>query len=321
MKKSITIAAVIATTLAALSVSGQAQTPSRFPMTITNCGIKTTFTKMPERVVSLYSVTTELLLRLGLGDKIVAAANFGEAMPSDLEGAYKKLNLIGKDFIIPKEVLLTQRPDFVMDNQPDYFYDAAQGFATRAEIKAAGAQTYTISAKCENRASKGSLEDIYTDLRNIGRIFDVSAKADAVIREMSKKVAEVRTRVAGRKPLKVMIYDAGEGPLGVFGPGSYDYVLRLAGGENAFADLKLNYEQVSVESVATREIDVVIVSEYDDKTAARIAFIKKTFPNLKAVKNNRVLSVPYGLMNPGVRNHLGVEAFAKAIFPDAFARK
>ena len=290
-------------------------------MTITNCGVKTTFTKMPERVVSLYSVTTELLLRLGLGDKIVAAANFGEAMPSDLEGAYKKLNLIGKDFIIPKEVLLTQRPDFVMDNQPDYFYDAAQGFATRAEIKAAGAQTYTISAKCENRASKGSLEDIYTDLRNIGRIFNVSAKADAVIREMSKKVAEVRTRVAGRKPLKVMIYDAGEGPLGVFGPGSYDYVLRLAGGENAFADLKLNYEQVSVESVATREIDVVIVSEYDDKTAARIAFIKKTFPNLKAVKNNRVLSVPYGLMNPGVRNHLGVEAFAKAIFPDAFARK
>lgn len=321
MKKTVALAALTATTLAVLSLSSLAQTPSRFPMTIKNCGVSTTYKTMPERVASLYSVTTELLLRLGLGDRIVAAANFGEAMPSDLEAAYKKLNLVGKDFIIPKEVLLSQRADLVMDNQPDYFYDAAQGFATQGEIRAAGANIYTISAKCENRASNGKLEDIYTDLRNIGRLFGAQAKAEAVIREMAGKIGAVRARIAGKKPLKVMIYDAGEGPLGVFGPGSYDYVLRLAGGVNAFADLKKNYEQVSVETVAARtDIDVVIASEYDGKAPARVAFIKKTFPNMAAVKNNRVVIVDYGLMNPGVRNHLGVEAFAKALYPDAFKR-
>ena len=106
MKKSVTIAAaivlsaiitssLISSTASNLTVS-QAQASSKYPMTITNCGSKFTLAKMPERVVSLYSVTTELMLRLGLEKKIVAAANFGEAMPADLEPAYKALNLIGK---------------------------------------------------------------------------------------------------------------------------------------------------------------------------------------------------------------------------------
>ena len=289
-----------------------------YPVTIENCGNTLTFDKAPARVASLYSVTTELLLRLGLADHIVAAANFGEPLPADLQPAYQSLNLVGEGFIIPKEVLLSQKPDLVMDNQPDWFYSAENGFATVEEITGSGAQIYSITAKCGGGRVDAQFEDIYTDLRNMGKIFGVSDQAEALITEMQATVDTVTAKVAGQPPLQVMIYDAGEGPLGVFGPGSYDAILRLVGGENAFADLTETYAQVSIEAVASREIDVVIVGGYDDTGEARADFIRQTFPNMAAVKNDRVVVIEYGLMNPGVRNHLGVEAFAQALYPEAF---
>jgi iron complex transport system substrate-binding protein len=291
---------------------------TNYPVTVENCGNTLTFDKAPERMVSLYSVTTELLLRLGLENHIVAAANFGEPMPADLLSVYGQLNLVGENFIIPREVLLTQEPDLVMDNQPDWFYSAENGFATVEEITGAGAQIYSITAKCGGGRVDAQFEDIYIDIRNMGKIFGVSDRAEALIAEMQATVDTVTAKVAGQPPLQVMIYDAGEGPLGVFGPGSYDAILRLVGGENAFADLTETYAQVSIEAVASREIDVVIVGGYDDTGDARADFIRQTFPNMAAVRNNRVVVIEYGLMNPGVRNHLGLEAFAQALYPEAF---
>lgn len=150
-----------------------------YPVTIENCGNTLTFDKAPARVASLYSVTTELLLRLGLEAHIVAAANFGEPLPADLQAAYQGLNLIGEGFIIPKEVLLSQKPDLVMDNQPDWFYSAENGFATVAEITGSGAQIYSITAKCGGGRVDAQFEDIYTDIRNMGKIFGVSDQAEA----------------------------------------------------------------------------------------------------------------------------------------------
>lgn len=290
---------------------------AQYPVTIQNCGNTLTFDKAPERVASLYSVTTELLLRLGLDEHIVMAADFGEALPGDLQAAYESLNLVGQDSIIPREVLLSQQPELVMDNQPDWFYSAENGFASVEDITGAGAQIYTITAKCGGGRPDAAFEDNYTDLRNMGKIFGVEDRAEVLIRKMQATIADVQARVAGRDAPRVMIYDAGEGPMGVFGPGAYDFVLELAGGTNAFADLSESYAQVSAEEVVARSIEVVIVAGYEDDEA-RAQFIRDTFPNLPAVQEGRVYVVPYGLMNPGVRNHLGVEAFAKALFPEAF---
>ena len=45
-----------------------------YPLTIENCGYKETFTKAPERVVALGQNTVEILLLLGLEDKVKASA-------------------------------------------------------------------------------------------------------------------------------------------------------------------------------------------------------------------------------------------------------
>lgn len=121
---------------------------AQYPVTVENCGNTLTFDKTPERVVTTYSVTSELMLRLGLENAIVGAAAFGEPMPSDLQDAYENLNLIGSDYLIPKEIMLSLEPDFVIDNEPATS-DGSKGNATREELTAVGAQIYTLTAKCE----------------------------------------------------------------------------------------------------------------------------------------------------------------------------
>ena len=58
--------------LAVASVSSALATT--YPLTIENCGYKETFTKAPERVVALGQNTVEILLLLGLEDKVKASA-------------------------------------------------------------------------------------------------------------------------------------------------------------------------------------------------------------------------------------------------------
>jgi hypothetical protein len=39
---------------------------------------------------------------------------------------------------------------------------------------------------------------------------------------------------------------------------------------------------------------------------------------MEAVRNNRIVIIDYGLINPGVRNHLGVLAVARGLFTESF---
>lgn len=150
------------------SAAAQTLTTQTFPLTIKNCGQTLTFGSRPQRVLTTYSVTTELMLRLGLGSRIVGAADFGEPMPAGLQPAYLKLNRVGKDYVLPREITLSLHPDLVFDNEPAV-YDPQNGNATRQEFQAAGAKLYTLTAKCGGGTVKARFEDIYTDLNNFGR--------------------------------------------------------------------------------------------------------------------------------------------------------
>jgi iron complex transport system substrate-binding protein len=298
-------------------------TTASYPVTIENCGNTLTFERAPERVATLYPPVTEMLLLLGLKDRIVGAGGSGtEPVLPELQADFAALPKLGEGFQIPREVLLAATPDLVMDNQPDYFYDGSQGFATREEIEATGAQIYSLTAKCGGGKLDATIEDVYTDLRNIGAIFGVSERAEAEIAEMEARIAAVTEKLEGVEPVSVIYYDAGEGPLGIFGPGTWEYVFNLAGAENAFSDLSESYAQVSIEEVATRDADFIVVAGYTTEgvksSEERAEFIRATFPNTSAVQNDRVIIVPYEYTNPGIQNVLGVEFLAKALHPERF---
>ena len=89
-----------------------APTADGFPMTITNCGRTSTPEEPPQRVVSLNQGSTEILLSLGLEDRMVGTATWTDPVLESLAEANESVPRPA-DQAPSKENLLDAAPDFV----------------------------------------------------------------------------------------------------------------------------------------------------------------------------------------------------------------
>lgn len=302
-----------------------------FPVTIENCGRTLTFDAPPERVVALYPMTAEVLLRLGLQDRIIGAA-YTQADPvaPDLRTAFNALPVITTDAAPNRELLLSAQPDFVIGNFPGLFYVESRGLASIEQLAANGVQAYTLTARCIGNERNGTIANLYTDVENMGKIFGVPDRAAQLVEQMQARVAAVQSKIADQPKPRVLIYHSGIGPLNVFGPGAISNVMEQAGGENAFAGVDSDREflQLSAEEIAVRDPDVFVVLQRSGgqemsmgttlSAEEAATFLLETFPNTTAAKNNRVVVVPYEQLYIGLQNVDGVETLARGFFPEAF---
>lgn len=296
--------------------------PAGYPVTIQNCGRTLTFERPPERVVSLWQPPTELLLALGVQDRIVALAGTYTDLRPDLALLAEGIPTIGTGMAWPaKEVLLSQQPDLVISEGLEGFaYDPANGHATVAEIEAAGAQVISTGGSCtptDPASQTKSTETVYQDLAMLGTVFGVSDRAEAIIADLKAREAAVVAKVAGREPVKVAFYNGGEGPLFVLSFGIWSDLMAKAGGEDV---IPTDGFQVSVEEFAASQPDVILMGIYpgQDEAALR-AFLSKTFPNVPAVQSGRLYPIPTIDTEASVRVIDGLEQIARALHPDAFA--
>ena len=75
---------------AALSVSSfTAQAATHYPLTVHNCGRDLVFEHAPQRVVSIGQASTELLLSLGVGPRLVGTGVWFGALPANLQAEGK----------------------------------------------------------------------------------------------------------------------------------------------------------------------------------------------------------------------------------------
>jgi iron complex transport system substrate-binding protein len=294
---------------------------STFPVTVENCGRTLTFAKPPERVVSLWQPPNELLLALGVQDRIVALAGNYTALPSDLAAEAQDIKEIGKATAWPsKEVLLSEKPDLVISEGLEGFaYDASKGYATVADIEAMGAKVISTGGSCtptDPATQAKSTQTVYNDLMMLGKIFGVSARADALIKKLKEQEATVMAKVAGRPPVKVAFYNGGEGPINVLSFGIWADLMAKAGGEHV---IKTRGFQISNEEFAAAQPDVILIGYFPGQDPNQsIEFLKRTFPSVPAVQNNRFAPIPTIETEASVRIMDGLERIARALHPDAF---
>ncbi|MGW3351995.1 ABC transporter substrate-binding protein [Nonomuraea rubra] len=329
--------AMAAVTLTACSQAPAAQEAQQaaapqpgFPVTVENCGRELTFDQPPSKVVTGYHPSLETLLALGLGDRIAGRTFFGESafLPGQKE-QYDRIPQISETIMLPqKEVMLAQGADFVLDNAMASF-DAAGGYATVEELDAAGSPVYILGGWCSpEEVLRFTIDDTFTDLRNLGKIFGVPDQAEKLVGELQAQLADVKKRVEGRTPVKVLATDGGKGPVNAYGgSGITQQMIALAGGENVLKDVKGDYTEVSVEKVSASQPEAVLVSDYatlrgedmpSSPAKAEEAFaIAKNSP---AAKDKRYLALPVAAQHPGYRNILAVTDIARFLHPDAFAQ-
>ncbi|MCK2218684.1 ABC transporter substrate-binding protein [Actinomadura sp. ATCC 31491] len=333
------LALVAALALTACSAAAPAPTPAArrtagaaagFPVTVENCGRTLTFDRPPAKVVTGYHPALETLLALGLGDRVAGRTFFGESafLPGQKE-QYDRIPQLSPTIMLPqKEVMLAQGADFVLDNAMASF-DAAGGYATVEELDAAGSPVYILGGWCSpEEVLRFTLDDTFTDLRNLGRIFGVPDRAERLAAELRARLADVRKRVEGRAPVKVLATDGGKGPVNAYGgSGVTHQMITLAGGENVLADVEGDYTEVSAERISAARPEALLVSDYatlrgEDMPSApaKAAEAFAVARNSPAAEHGRYLALPVAAQHPGYRNLLAVTDLARFLHPDAFTR-
>ncbi|WP_210589487.1 ABC transporter substrate-binding protein [Streptomyces sp. GESEQ-35] len=271
-------------------------------VTLTNCGRKVTYDKVPERVVTNDVGITELMFALGLEDRMA-----GFAMPDDKgdlsavpwKDGYDKVKWLSKDQLTTENVL-DARADWVFAGW-NYGFREDSGFTPDALTKL-GIPSYILTESCRNGRTDTSrgimppLQALYEDLTNLGRLFGVEKRAAALIADFKGEVAEVKAKAPADSP-KVFLYDSGEDQ--PFTSGRYaapDQIISEAGGVNVTHDLKDSWTTVGWETVVERNPDVIVICDYGDVTAEqKKKFLLSYAPlrNVSAVKNKRIFTLDY----------------------------
>jgi iron complex transport system substrate-binding protein len=312
---------------AAPPVSAPVRTAA-YPVTVTNCGTPVTYTEAPQRAVSNDINTTEDMLALGLESRMVGTFGVtgdgpvGQPVPAQYLAGFHQVRDVSSDYFT-KEELVGLHPDFLFAGW-NYGLEAGTSLTPQG-LAQFGIKTLALTESCVH-VQKGtttvSISDTYQDLRNLGEIFNVRAKAQRVISAMQAQVAAARSKVAGLKPVTVFDYDSGEAaPFTGPGLAMPNALISLAGGTNIFASLKQSWTSVSWEQVVKADPQCIIINDYGTPTAAQKEKFLETSPitkNLTAVKNRCFLPLSYDEVTPGPRNSQAVAAIARWLHPAAF---
>ena len=258
-------------------------------------------TSPPQRAALFNPYTTEILLALGLEDKIIIGSTEGELLP-EFRKAYEKVpqKLKGHGFRMDKEAFLLSKPDFAAGNIN------AEIAGSPEELIKLGISPYNLRSLDD--IPNPTLNDVYDDIHLLGRIFNVEDRAKDLVNKMKKKleVAQkdfVNPENGKKKKVLILSYRGG---IAAFSALATDLVNK-AHGINIYQDLHERFEFVTPERVLERNPDAIFIIDIKSRPepVEEKMEIFRTNPVLKntnAVKNNQIYKIDLEDVTPGVRN-------------------
>ncbi|MGW1187722.1 ABC transporter substrate-binding protein [Streptomyces sp. NPDC002559] len=294
--------------------AGAAPAADGFPYTVTNCGTKTTFDAPPERVVTMNQHVTEIMLALGLQDRLVGTAYLDDSVLPEYRSAYDRIEVLAKEYP-SKEVLLGANPDFVYGGY-DSAFDKSRG-QDRAELRRNGIDTRLNIENCTGGGV--GVDQLATEITQVARTFGVPERGRKLIARERRRIAAVETGLKNVSPRSVFVYDSGDSSaFTAGGKGIGNEIVELAGGRNVFADLDAAFGDVSWEQVIKRRPEVVVIYDYGGTT---VAAKKKRLLNdpaladVPAIRNKRFAVLPLSSAVLGVRVADAVQDLAGQLHP------
>ncbi|MFJ2712065.1 ABC transporter substrate-binding protein [Pseudomonas sp. NPDC087346] len=288
---------------------------TKYPLTIQSCNREVTFKEAPKHAVSHDINMTQMMLALGLKSRMAGYSGVSgwKSVTPEMQSLLDGLPELAAKY--PSvETLLNANVDFFFAGW-DYGMRVG-GDLTPQTLQPLGINVYELTESCAfvMKRPAATLEDTYNDLRNLGKIFDVQDRANALIADMQAQVAEVRKDLPADKP-RVFLYDSGEDRAMTSGRlGMPQALIDAAGGRNILDDVEASWTRVNWETVVEHNPQVIVIVDYSEITAdQKIKFLldNKALQSVDAIKNQRFIVIPYVQATPGIDNVLAVETLAK----------
>ena len=286
---------------------------------VQSCNRTVTFAAPPERAISNDVNLTEMMLVLGLTDRMVGytGINGWNKLDAEMREGVAALPELSERYP-SKEVLVGADADFFFAGW-NYGMKVG-GEVTPETLEPFGIQVYELTESCTHIMDKGraSIEDMYIDLMNLGRIFDVEDRAAALVDGYRADLAAFTDDLETGEPPRVFVYDSGEDA--PFTAGLYAMptaMIEAAGGTNVMEGFEKSWGTVTWEAVVEQNPEVIVIINYGEVTAEQkrdFMMSNPAFAEIDAVRNDRFVTLEYVEATPGPRNIQAIKTLAEAFW-------
>ncbi len=276
---------------------------STYPVTVDNCGTQVTVTEPPERIVTIKSTSTEMVLALGLGDRLVGTAFSDGPLPENLTEAGADVPVLAER-APSEEVVLETEPDFVFAGWESNF--SADGAGERADLQQLGIATYVSPAACqepEYQPNPLTFEDVFASITEAGDLLGAPEAATDLVAGQQTQLDQIEASDAG---LTALWYSSGsDTPFVGAGIGAPQLLMETAGLTNIMAGTEETWTSASWEAIADANPDVIVLVDSAWNTADHKIEVLESTPTtavLPAVQEERYLIVPFPASEAGMRS-------------------
>lgn len=289
------------------SAPASSETAAPAAITADREGNPITLPSQVNRIISTAASNTEILVGLGLGDKLVAVDKYSAGVAGVPEG------IPHVDFRNPDaEALLTTEPDLLIASG----HNRAGDEDPFALIKEAGVCVVYLP-------TSASIDGILGDMEFLAAITGTQDAGKKMTDDYSAKVAKIKAIGDTITDKKTIYFEIGSGSaLYSFGKDTFlNEFIETVGAVNVLGDEK-GWISPSPEAIVAANPDVIITNEDYKGEEQAIADIKTRdgWDAVNAVKNGRIYVVNANQSSRASQNSiLALEAIAKAIYPELYS--
>ncbi|WP_411082823.1 ABC transporter substrate-binding protein [Streptomyces sp. cmx-18-6] len=299
-----------------------------FPVTLKNCGRTVTVKAPPQRAVSVDQGSTEILLSLGLADRLAGTATWSDPVMKGLEKANESVERIS-DNRPSSEKVLDKEPDFLSASFASTL--AKGGVAPREQFEKLGVPTYVSPADCVGKDNSGggdgartaplTMDSVYTEVRELAQVFGVPERGDALVGRLQARVEKATEGIDASDASLLYWFSDSKAPYLAGCCGAPGVITRELGAKNVFDDTHDEWPQISWETVADRNPDVLVIGDLSrtmqtaESAEKKIEFLESNpvTKTMDAVKNRRYVLLSGQAMNPTIRTVEGLERVAAGL--------
>ncbi|MDF2569583.1 MAG: ABC-type transporter, periplasmic subunit [Sporomusa sp.] len=309
--------------------SAAAADTTYYPVTVTQIDVlgnpsTYTYKKAPTRVVITHPGATELLLELGLDDRILSTiAPYGAPLER-LAQRYAKLNIMQATYIPSLEEVLEMQPDMLIGWSHHF---SETGLGDEKTWHERGVATIIMpNSLSKNRTTFD--DTVYAYINHIGEVFGIQDKTDQYIAHFKDRLGRVEKAVKDvpQKKTVMVLQDHRNGQFSLY---DNSYLINLmiitAGGKPIADDVTT---LVSAEKILSYNPDVILFvsTNPDDSTKdltdlEAIAHLKSIseLKSMQAICKDHIINLPFFTVNSGGARTLdAIEKIAYLLYPERF---
>ncbi|WP_265519814.1 ABC transporter substrate-binding protein [Nitratireductor luteus] len=319
----------------ASSSSSSAQA-TEYPVEVENCGRTLSFALAPDRAVTVGQGSTEILLSLGLGNRIVGTAVWLAPLPEELAGEGGPLPRLA-DNSPSFEAVLNTRPDLVTNQWASDIGPDEGRVGTFAQFGDFGIPVYVSPAECAKstfsagsgdgaRSKAWTFDLLHREIEEIAAIFDARQAGNVLIAKNRARIEEAAENAEALQAADVsVLYWFSSLELGgdayVAGRfGAPAWISEVVGVRNVITS-KEEWPLVGWETIAALDPTVIVLAAMErrrypaDDIAAKREFLLNdpVTSQMTAVREGRLIEMKAQSMNPTLRAVDGVEILAQGL--------